>query len=244
VLAPVPAASGSAACPVGARYAITVAPFADGAPGRWGDPMTAADLAAVTAMLARLHTVRAEPDELPVRALALPDRVVIEAALREQARPWNTGPYGESARVLVNEHAASLVKALDTFDELTAELAGAANELVITHGEPHSGNLIRSDNGLLLIDWDLVGLALPERDLWWIVSESGAEAEQYAQLTGRVVSKVALSLYRLRWDLSDLAEFLAWFRVPHERSGDTEIAWRSVAGICERLAAGSAGHPG
>jgi len=244
VLAPVPATSGQSACQVAPRYAITVSPFVDGTPGRWGDPMTAADLAAVTGMLARVHAVRVEPGELPVRALELPDRAVIEASLRERAGSWQTGPYGEPARLLVKEHAASLAKALDTFDDLTAQLTVSAGELVITHGEPHSGNLIRSDDGLLLIDWDMVGLALPERDLWWIVSESGAEAAQYAQLTGRAVSEVALSFYRLRWDLSDLAEFLAWFRGQHELSADAEIAWHSVAGICDRLGAGTPGSAG
>jgi spectinomycin phosphotransferase len=241
VLAPVPAASGRAACPAGSRYAITVSPFVDGTPGRWGDPMTAADLAAVTGMLARLHTARAEPAEVPVRALALPDRAVIETALRERAAPWQTGPYGEPTRALVNDHAASLATALDTFDQLTAELNVSADELVITHGEPHSGNLMRSHNGLLLIDWDMVGLALPERDLWWIVSDSGAEAAQYAQLTGHAVNETALSFYRLRWDLSDLTEFLPWFRGPHGPSADAETAWRGLAGMVGRLAGRYAG---
>ncbi len=236
VLAPVPTVSGGAACPAGSQYAITVSPFIDGTPGSWGDPMTAADLAAVTGMLARLHAVRADPAEVPLRARELPARVVIEATLRERAASWQTGPYGEPTRVLVNEHAASLAEALDTLDQLTAELSGSAGELVITHGEPHPGNLIRSDGGLLLIDWDMVGLALPERDLWWIVSESGAEAAQYTQLTGRPVSQTAVSFYRLRWDLADLAEFLPWFRGPHVPSADAETAWRGLADIIDRLA--------
>jgi spectinomycin phosphotransferase len=239
VVAPVPTISGRAACLADSRYAITVSPFLDGTPGKWGDPMTAADRAAVTGMLARVHAVPANPGEVPVRALELAERGVIEASLRERAASWQTGPYGERARVLLNQHAASLAKALDTFDELTAEVNASAGEPVITHGEPHSGNLIRSDDGLLLIDWDLVGLAPPERDLWWIVSDSGAEAAQYAHLTGRPLSQPALSFYRLRWDLGDLAEFLAWFRGPHEQSADAETAWRAVADIVDRLAAGS-----
>ena len=241
VVAPVPSASGSVTCPAGSRYAITVSPFVDGAAGRWGDPMTTAGRAAVTAMLARLHAVPADPAGVPVRALELSGRDVVEGSLQARAGSWQTGPYGEPARVLVNEHAAALAKALDTFDELTAEFTASAGELVITHGEPHSGNLIRSDNGLLLIDWDLTGLAPPERDLWWIVSDSGAEAAQYAQLTGRAVSEVGLSLYRLRWDLGDLAEFLAWLRGPHERTADAETAWRAVTNIVGRLAAGTPG---
>ncbi len=244
VVAPVPSVSGRAACRVGSRYALTLSAFIDGTPGSWGDPLSATDRVALTGMLARLHTVRVDTGDVPVRSLALRDRAVIEASLRERAGSWQTGPYGEPARELVNEHAASLAKTLDVFDELTAEVTASAGELVITHGEPHSGNLIRTGDGLLLIDWDLVGLAPPERDLWWIVSDSGAEAAQYARLTGRTVSELALSFYRLRWDLDDLAEFLAWFRGPHERSADAEVAWRSVAKIMAGLADGTPGSVG
>ena len=40
-------------------------------------------------------------------------------------------------------------------------------ELVVTHGEPHAGNVMRrSDGRHLLVDWDTVAVAPPERDLW------------------------------------------------------------------------------
>jgi spectinomycin phosphotransferase len=90
----------------------------------------------------------------------------METSLRERAEPWQPGPYGEPTRALVNEHAASVATALDAFEVLIAELSVNAGERVITHGEPHVRNLMRSDNGLLLIDWHTAGLALPERDLW------------------------------------------------------------------------------
>ncbi|WP_432843998.1 phosphotransferase family protein [Dactylosporangium sp. CA-092794] len=37
--------------------------------------------------------------------------------------------------------------------------------LVLTHGEPHPGNTMRTGGGWLLIDWDTALLAAPERDL-------------------------------------------------------------------------------
>ena len=55
--APVPAVSGRAACPAGSRYAITVSPWVDGIPGRWGEPMTAADRAALPELSASLARV-------------------------------------------------------------------------------------------------------------------------------------------------------------------------------------------
>ena len=39
----------------------------------------------------------------------------------------------------------------------------------MTHGEPHAGNVMRTDEGRLLVDWDTVALAPPERDLWMLV---------------------------------------------------------------------------
>jgi spectinomycin phosphotransferase len=241
IVAPVPAASGRAVFPLGNRYAITVLPFADGIPGRWGDPLTAADKAKITGMLARLHQAREHAGDLPVQPTDLRGRADIDASLRERAGSWQSGPYGEPARLLVKEHAASLAAALDAFDQLSTELSPSAADLVITHGEIHAGNLIRSGQELLLIDWDTVGLARPERDLWWIVSESSTEAAQYAQLTRREVNEAALSLYRLRWDLDDVAEFLGLFRGPHERSADTETAWRGLAGMFGRLVAPTPG---
>jgi spectinomycin phosphotransferase len=108
---------------------------------------------------------------------------------------------------------------------------------VLTHGEPHSGNLIRRGADYLLIDWDTAGLAPPERDLWWIIEGAGPEADLYAALTGREVSQSALALYRLRWDLNDVGLLLGDFRRAHERDQDTEVGWEGLVGAVERLAA-------
>ena len=47
---------------------------------------------------------------------------------------------------------------------------------MITHGEPHPGNILRSRGRLLLIDWDTAGVALPERDLWHVAGPGSPEA--------------------------------------------------------------------
>ena len=209
VVAPLPAASGHAVCQVGPGYAVSLAPFAEGAPGNFGDPMTPADRAAVTGMLAKLHGVAAGPGTVPLRAPDLPGRAVLDFSCQEPGRPWPGGPYAEPARAFLCEHAAGLRAALIAFDDLAAQLAAAGADLVITHGEPHPGNLLRRGPDYLLIDWDTVGLAWPERDLCWVVSDSGAESDVYARLTGRTVDSTAVALYRLRWDLDDVAAFLA-----------------------------------
>ena len=55
--------------------------------------------------------------------------------------PWRGGPYSHTP--LCRRHAAGLGGALARFDELVRD-AAAAGRPVITHGEPHPGNILRS----------------------------------------------------------------------------------------------------
>jgi spectinomycin phosphotransferase len=238
VVAPVPAADGEVVIGIQPGLALSVFPFADGVPGHWGDPVSERDRAIVTDLLAALHSTTrdlAQLPDLPVRELSPSSRANLDASLRGLGRPWRGGPYSEPARALVAGHAAGLTAALAAFDDLVAQVRAAGEALVLTHGEIHPGNLIRHAPGYLLIDWDTAGLALPERDLWWIVSDSGAEAARYAERTGRVVSRTALALYRLRWDLDDIGLFLADFRGPHQRDKDTEQGLAGLEGAIQRV---------
>jgi spectinomycin phosphotransferase len=80
----------------------------------------------------------------------------------------------------------------------------------------------------MLIDWDTVGLAPPERDLWMVATETGAELRRYTELTGRPVDMAAIELYRLRWALDDLSCFVRDLRAPHRRTPGTEDAWQAL----------------
>jgi spectinomycin phosphotransferase len=72
--------------------------------------------------------------------------------------------------------------------------------------------------------WDTTALARPERDLWWVISDDRSAA-RYSRRTGRTVSQDALALYRLRWGLNDISEFLSEIRGPHQRTADTLVSW-------------------
>jgi spectinomycin phosphotransferase len=237
VVAPWPSASGQAACRIKPGWALTVFPFEAGMPGHFGDQTTAASRAEVTGMLAALHSQDFASGSVPVRPLQPASRDVLEQALQDCDRPWQGGPYSEAARTLVSEHAADLGRAIAAFDVLCSLVVTDARPLVLTHGEPHPGNLLRRDGRYLLIDWDTAGLAPPERDLWWIASDAGTEAARYAELTGREVSRAALELYRLRWDLDDAGLVIADLRAPHADDGDTRTAWGGLRGAVTRLSA-------
>ena len=96
---------------------------------------------------------------------------------------------------MLTRHASLLGRALASFNELARD-AARNGPPVITHGEPHPGNILRSAGRLYLIDWDTVGLALPERDLWDVVDADSRDADRYAELTGRRVSAAAMRMYR------------------------------------------------
>ena len=150
-------------------------------------------------------------------------RGVLETALRELDQPWHGGPFSEPARALITRTAGHIRHLLASFDQLAERVT--ALEPVVTHGEPHNANLITAGTGVMLIDWDTVGLAPPERDLWMIVSDSGQETRRYTQATGRPVDPAALALYRIRWALDDISAFVQMFRTRHRRTADAEHTW-------------------
>jgi spectinomycin phosphotransferase len=230
VVAPVPQVGGGTALRLSERYALTVFPFVDGEPGIWGDPISRTDREQLLRRLAELHqSTPAAASRAPRHGVVLPGRAVLEAAFEDLDRPWTGGPFSEAARRELTSHAEAVHEWMMAFDHLAGVVDSAGGELVITHGEPHPGNLIRTDNGVLLVDWDTVGLALPERDLWMFDDGSPNILGPYIEATGRRVDDTATSLFRLGWTLSDIAAFVALLRSDHGRNRGAEKSLRALA---------------
>jgi spectinomycin phosphotransferase len=117
---------------------------------------------------------------------------------------------------------------LGSFDRLARVVATRNTEWVVTHGEPHAVNLIRTDVSHVLVDWDTVALAPPERDLWMLVDDTGDDVTIYADATGHQPDQVAMTFFRLRWELADLAAYTDVLRSPHRDSGDTVKAYEGL----------------
>jgi spectinomycin phosphotransferase len=226
VVAPEPAATGGTVLPVGDRHAVAVFPFLAGQPGDWAEPLPAPERAELITMLAALHGADPGSVRLPRFEAGISWRGDLETALGDLGQPWAGGPYAEPARELLAGAARTVRRQLEALDRWAARLASA--EVVITHGEPHPGNVVHSAAGLLLIDWDTVALAPPERDLWSVATGSGEEVRRYTELTGRRVDPALLEFYRLRWALDDLSCFLRDLRAPHHRTPGTEHAWEAL----------------
>ncbi|MFE0632044.1 phosphotransferase [Streptomyces sp. NPDC058864] len=234
VVAPLPAAGGGTVHRIGARYAVSVFPHVDGVAGGFGDRLDAHERGALLDTLAVLHRTP-PPATTPRLRPALPGRPALESALAGLHDPWHGGPYAEPARDLTREHAAVLRRRLAEFDRRAAALERGGAERVVTHGEPHPGNLLRRGAGHALVDWDTVGLALPERDLWLVVT-GPEDFDRYQDAAGRRPDPEALALHGLRWQLEDVAVFLGGFRSAHAATADTDLAWRSLSGTVRALA--------
>jgi spectinomycin phosphotransferase len=125
---------------------------------------------------------------------------------------------------------SDVVALLAAADRLAADVAGRCANWVVTHGEPHAGNVMRTGGSHVLVDWDTVALAPPERDLWMVVTDTADEATVYADATGHQVDAAAVDLFRVTWDLADLAVYLNVLRSPHRRTADAVAAFDCVTG--------------
>jgi spectinomycin phosphotransferase len=235
VVAPLTAADGGVVRRLGPRYAVSVYPFLEGMSYTFGPyPSTALRWAALD-MVAALHQATAwVADVAPLREVAVGHREGLNAFLHDPAKAWDGGPFSEGAQQLFAEHWAELADVVAGFDHLVERITPGADGLVVTHGEPHPANVMRVSDGVVLIDWDTVGLAPPERDLWLVVEEGSGDTERYEAVTGRRINPAAMVLYRLRWYLDDIASAVRLFRHAHDRTPDTERWWEELA---SRLAA-------
>ena len=94
---------------------------------------------------------------------------------------------------------------------------------------------MRTADGWLLIDWDTALVAPPERDLWFFASGDGGMLDVYADATGVTPRLALLDLYRLRWDLADVAIDVSRFRRPHPGNAEDDRAWEFLTALIERV---------
>lgn len=234
-MAPVPTRDGRPLARLDDHRAAILFPYLEGTAGTFGRRLPQRERLALIEMLARLHGATAVlGDAAPVRDLTPASLPGLRAALSDLGRPWAGGPYSEPARQFLARRASGIAAALARFGDL-ARRAVAGGPPVITHGEPHPGNVLRSGGRLLLIDWDTMGVALPERDLWHVAGSHSAEAAMYFELTGRVVSDAALASYRLRWELDDLGLSVALFRSPHVDDANTAAMWADLPRLADDI---------
>jgi hypothetical protein len=233
VVAPLPGDGGEPAVGFGGRFAVAAYPFVDGMRSHGGE-WTPEARAGTLAMVAAVHMA---PAWVRRDALAddfgVPFRGLTEAAC-DGWSPAETGPHTAAVARLLREHAAPLRRWLDRYDGLVAVAREHRGREVLTHGEPHPGNIMRTGGGWRLIDWDTVLVAPPERDLWGMDAGDGSLFERYAGLTGVTPLPELLELYRLGWDIKDIAYDTAQFFRPHSGGANATKSWELLCELVRR----------
>jgi spectinomycin phosphotransferase len=222
VVAPIRARDGELLHRLDSRYTVSIFPFLAGHSYAFG-PYTDARLRGlVLDMIAVLHqSTPAVRGGAPRHVLGFAGRCDLDAFLLAPDRPWDGGPFAEAARRLLVTRTGELAELAAAFDRLAYSTSPARTDLVITHGEPHPGNVISVNGRLVLVDWDTAGLAPPERDLSLIATSGRDGLDRYQQATGREPDLTVIALYRLRWYLDDLASAVRLFRNRHRDTPDT-----------------------
>jgi Phosphotransferase enzyme family len=237
VVAPVASHAGEPVVLAADQFAVAVYPYVAGRSFEWGEFSSREHRQAVLELVVAVHQA---PE--PVRGLALadsygvPKRDELEAVLdstHDQAA--EAGPYARPMRRLLAESGSGIRAALHRYDRLVSQASGVPARCVLTHGEPHAGNTMVTDDGWRLIDWDRTLVAPPERDLWMLDPGDGSALALYAAATGVEPVPAVLKLYQARWDLTDVALEVSRFLWPHKGTDEDDKAWQILVNLAGQI---------
>ena len=226
VIAPRRTHSGEVLVTINDRYVAAVYGFVNGTSHEWGDFKNVEDRLAVLDLIVQVHAV--EQTQAITDDLAVPMIDELLAAAEDLARPWDSGPYAEPARRALAGSICGLQHQLDRHPQLVRAALARPERFVLTHGEPHLGNTMSTPQGLVLVDWDTALLAPPERDLWTIAGDDRSVLNAYMTATGRTTFDDTVTCYRLTWDLTEIALYVALLRAEHDDTEDVRESWRNL----------------
>jgi spectinomycin phosphotransferase len=164
------------------------------------------------------------------------DRSHLERCLGQDQ--WRGGPWSVPASRIATEARPAIRTALRRFTLLGAAVAGNIDRWVLTHGEPHASNLLRTADGPRLVGWGGLALAPRERDLGEALHAADGDAPWYAYLEagGRAdaLSADAVELFVLQRHLSVVVEQVLMFSRAHQ---DTATARHGFGELEDALTA-------
>ncbi|WP_394824895.1 phosphotransferase [Pendulispora albinea] len=239
VHAPSVGRNGSPLAPLAGGYAVSVYSVVHGESHRHGDYPTNELRRRVLAAIGRLHaSTKLLPAGLLQRdRLRVPLREPLIAALANPSAAWSGGPYSTRAEQLVLPRANALRALFTHYDELAQSLRANSDDWVVTHGEPHAANVMRTTDGAIrLIDWDTMAIGPRERDRWMLEPLGEDDSTAYtASNPGARIDPEALAFYRLQWTLSEICTYTATFRGPHVDDENTRLAWSELEGYVHAM---------
>jgi hypothetical protein len=242
VVAPIQTQGGEPLARIGDRFTVAVYPFTGGQAFGWGEFSAPGIRPGLLSLVIGVHTAPAAARRHTLADdFTVPFRAELEAACglaaEPAAEPAGPGPYARATLDLLTQAAPAIGQALRSYDALVALAAARPGREVITHGEPHPGNAMLTAGGAwVLIDWDTALLAPPERDLWLLDPGDGSVLRAYTEATGVTPEPDLLELYRLRWDITDIALGSRRLLRPHTATADADKTWNVLRELAGRIA--------
>ena len=236
VVAPAPTVAQESVIRLSARFALALYRYVEGESYSWGTPQPPSRRRDLFDLIVRLHALPQGPAlQANEENYAVPQRQILESAFEPSVGGWDRGPFARRTQAILADNTSAIRNLLDRFDGLVTDRWDRPAPMVLTHGEPHAGNTMLTPAGLVLIDWETVLWAPPERDLWILESDSETLRSDYAAATGRTPNPSLLDLYRIRWDLADLTAYTSRFFAPHHGSEDDDESWEQLRALIARL---------
>jgi len=202
---------GQMVCPLG-NYIVAVFDFIEGATA-FEKRLTLAERDRVAEALAWLHHTGSWPEEVPpeVETFTLPFKALLLNVL-DTAAATTTWPREDQWRLreLLDRERSDILATMEKVEQLGCDLRDKV-QLVVIHGEPSAGNILRMPAGeLYLIDWGEVALGPAERDLSSFAGE-GFESflAHYVSVlnTPSQLRAEVFGFYFYRWALSEIADY-------------------------------------
>lgn len=204
------------------RHLVTVTAYHEGesGPGPYADDN---QRALVAHEIGLLHATR-PPRRAPVWKPGLASRSELVQLLETvDDTQWDTGPFGESVRTALRDNRPRLLRLFARFDVLAAQALASRKTWVVTHGEPHTANVLWRLGGPVLLDWESLRLAPRERDLRVVLrdAESAEPLSAYVASGGTVdLDADMVELFDLELGLTGTARSAVWFSRPHVGNAD------------------------
>lgn len=215
VIAPLPGADGRVSRMV-SGYPVVVFPHL---PVSAVESLDAAGLAAIVDLLARVHQSMVGVS-LPVETYDLPFAEDVMWALDiASGRAPDAGPYSRLLHELIRAHRARITELYAEFGELSRKCAASDIPLVLTHGEPGIGNVLKGAAGFLLADWGELMWGPAERDWFHLVRSFGSAPPCRPEF---------LRFYQIRWYFNEFTEYATRFFRSHAGDADDAMMWNNL----------------
>ena len=181
-----------------------------------GSAPTAKELAVIVEMVSQIHRC-AVPLKLPVEDFRTPFCNQLAQSL--ECAGQQTGPFSSRLNKLLAAHTDRIAKMRSELAYVGSRCAAAGGRFNLTHGDLNTTNILRHGDEVLIVDWGQMKIGPAERD-WYHLNRTLS-----AGLVGR---SEMMTFYDLRWQLSEITEYVTKLAAEHADDADCHAMWQRL----------------